>query len=85
MEVAEQGDGEALQAGGPTREGNFVPHNARSVGLEQYGINGEGGDASGRCEANKLSPVYGEKRQIPVGTLRCGIAQRAVCVLKDRI
>ena len=63
VEIAEKRDGEALQARGPAAKSDLLPDDSRTVGLEQRGLDGEGRNAGGRREADKLSPGHGEKGQ----------------------
>ena len=63
MKVAEQRDGEALQAGGPAAQRNFLAHDSRTVGLEQDGVGGQSAHARRGCEAEELSSGDGKKSQ----------------------
>lgn len=63
MEIAEQSDSEAFEPGGPATKGNFLAHDAGTVGLEQHRVGGECGHAGGRREADKLPPGRRKKRQ----------------------
>jgi len=73
MKVAENRDGEAFQPRRPAPKGNLPAHDLRPVGLDQSGINGQGGHASGRCKADESPPSRRKKRQIGLGPLHCQI------------
>jgi len=73
MKVAEQGDGETLEARGPARQGDLLAHDANPVGREQRGVGGEGSNASGRCKPDKLSPGECGKGQSVLATLAAGL------------
>src|ERR1019366_1065132 len=55
MEIAEQGDGEAVQPFRPARQEKILAHNARTVRLQQEGIPGKRDGASGGGPAKKLA------------------------------
>ena len=63
MEIAEQGDGEAIQTVGPAGQEKILAHDARTVRLEQDSISGKREGAGGCGPAKKLASCGRKRRQ----------------------
>ena len=63
MKVAENRDGEAVQPHRPAPQHDFTAHDHGAVRLDQRGINGQCGHASGRCKPDESPPRRRKKRQ----------------------
>lgn len=55
MEIADQGEGEAVEPFGPARQKKILAHDVWEVGLDQYSVPGESDCASSGTPAEKLA------------------------------
>src|SRR5580698_1540136 len=69
MEIAEQGDGEAIHPFGPTREEKILAHEARMVGGQEKRIARNRGGSGERGEPNKFPSSNRGKGQSNRGSL----------------
>ena len=60
VEVAEQRDRESVHLGRPAAKSDILAHDARTIGLDENRVGGDGGDSSNRRETNELPSVSGK-------------------------
>ncbi len=63
VEIAEHGDGEAIQPFGPALKAKLLPHNARKVRSEKDSVSDDRDCADGGSPVKKLASCGGDQRQ----------------------
>lgn len=63
VEVAEQRHGEAVEAGGPTPQGDFLANDLGTIRLNQNRVRSDRSDRSRSSESNEIAPGSRKKSQ----------------------